>query len=222
MATRWIDFAALKKRVPIRDVLARYGLLETLREKSAGKLSGPCPIHKGKGKSQSFHVDCERNIWNCFSECQGGGNTLDLVMKLEGCEIRVAAEKLADWFDLSFSRGEESTEGPESARTPKNGTKGQNKSSRAAQKHRSRNSEASEASASQISRSDINPPLERPLKSLNPDHPYLVKRGLTIPTIKTFGVGHCVRGLMKSRIAIPIHNPSGELIGSAPIPWTLG
>lgn len=57
MATRWIDFAALKRHVLIRDVLERYGLLDTLRETKPGKLVGPCPVHKGTN-STSFHVDC--------------------------------------------------------------------------------------------------------------------------------------------------------------------
>jgi len=98
VATRWIDFTALKRQVPIRDVLARYGLLDALREKKAGKLVGACPIHGGKNGT-SFNVDTEKNVFHCFSEC-GGGNILDLVMKLEQCTIREAGEKLADWFGL--------------------------------------------------------------------------------------------------------------------------
>jgi DNA primase len=60
-----------------------------------------------------------------------------------------------------------------------------------------------------------NPPLERALRDLNPDHPYLVTRGLTIPTIKTFEIGHCTRGLMRGRIAIPIHDDRGTLVAYA-------
>jgi len=60
-----------------------------------------------------------------------------------------------------------------------------------------------------------NPSLERELRDLNPDHAYLVARGLTIPTIKTFGVGYCKRGLMRGRIAIPIHDEHGDLVAYA-------
>ena len=103
MANRWIDFSELKRQVSIHDVLARYNFLDRLEEKRGGKLVGPCPIHGGKGKA-SFNVDLGKNIWNCFSACNGGGNVLDLVMKVEDCEIREAGEKLAEWFGLEFER----------------------------------------------------------------------------------------------------------------------
>ena len=102
MATRWIDFAELKHQVSIRDILERYGILEGLREKKPGKLVGACPIHGGKNGT-SFNVDTAKNVFHCFSEC-GGGNVLDLVMKLEDCSIREAGEKLSDWFELHFDR----------------------------------------------------------------------------------------------------------------------
>ena len=79
MAGKWIDFTELKRLVPIRVVLDRYGFLAGLSEKKPGKLVGPCPIHGGKGKA-SFNVDTDKNIFNCFSKC-GGGNVLDLVTR---------------------------------------------------------------------------------------------------------------------------------------------
>jgi DNA primase len=195
VATRWIDFTELKRQVSIRDVLARYGLLDGLQEKKPGKLVGPCPIHGGKNGT-SFNVDVDKNVFHCFSEC-GGGNVLDLVMKIEGCTIREAGEKLADWFGLSWTRRRkgESTPQPTNSIAPKP----------AAAAHTSERVGAERA----------NPPLERPLKDLNPDHPYLVERGLTVPTIKTFGIGYCTRGLMRGRIAIPIHDEHGDLVAYA-------
>lgn len=191
--TRWINFTELKTLVPIRAVLERYGFLPGLVEKKPGKLVGACPLHGGKGKS-SFHVDTERNIFNCFSSC-GGGNVLDLVQKVESCTIRKAAEKLCDWYGLTFERGARSTgETQNSAKV-------------------SENSEPS-ADADKDEQA-VNPPLARPLAKLNRDHPYLVERGLTVPTIKTFGVGHATRGIMRGRIAIPIHNDDGELVAYA-------
>src|SRR5262249_40949158 len=61
----------------------------------------------------------------------------------------------------------------------------------------------------------VNPPLDHELKSLDQKHEYLAKRGLTPATVKTFGVGFCSRGLMKGRIAIPIHNERAELVAYA-------
>lgn len=193
MATRWIDFAELKRQVSIHDVLARYGILDGLREKKPGKLVGTCPIHGGKNGT-SFNVDTAKNVFHCFSEC-GGGNVLDLVVKLENCSIREAGEKLSDWFELRFDRRDGIAKSAKRQAKPRN----------AAATHNSGRSDAS----------SVNPPLERPLKGLNHDHPYLVERGLTVPTIKEFGIGHCTRGLMRKRIAIPIHDDNGDLVAYA-------
>jgi DNA primase len=65
---------------------------------------------------------------------------------------------------------------------------------------------------------EINPPLQPPafpLKNLNPKHLYLKERGLNQETIEDFGLGSASRGLMKGRIAIPIHNENGELVAYA-------
>ena len=192
MASRWIDFTELKRRVSIRDVLERYNFLEGLTEKKPGTLVGPCPIHGGSGKA-SFNVDLGKNVFNCFSKC-GGGNVLDLVMKVEGIEIREAGEKIADWFELSFDRNGQASKDRNSAKV--------------SEKNRS-------ADDRQAGGDKINPPLERPLQNLNPDHRYLTERGLSLPTIKRFGIGYCSRGLMRGRIAIPIHNLDGEIVAYA-------
>ena len=60
-----------------------------------------------------------------------------------------------------------------------------------------------------------NRPLEFVLKNLQPEHPYLAERGLSAETIQTFGLGFCTKGLQKDRIAIPIHNASGQLVAYA-------
>lgn len=54
-----------------------------------------------------------------------------------------------------------------------------------------------------------------PFLKLKEDHLYLKKRGLKKDTIEYFGLGYCERGLLKGRIAIPIHNEKGQLIAYA-------
>lgn len=194
MPTQWIDFKDLKARVRIEDVLARYGYRASLTDKGDGKLVGPCPIHKGKNPG-SFHVNTEKNIFNCFSSC-GGGNVLDLVMKIEDCAIREAGQKLASWFELTFEKKPQAKQKEEA---------------------KAKEKETPAAAVRQESRQEevINPPLQRPLASLNQDHPYLWVRELVVDTVKTFGLGFCTRGIMKERIAIPIHNEQGQLVAYA-------
>jgi len=61
----------------------------------------------------------------------------------------------------------------------------------------------------------VNAPLDFTLKMLDVQHPYLKQRGLTPETISHFGLGYCSRGLMQGRIAIPLHDAVGQLIGYA-------
>ncbi len=194
MAGQWIDFAALKRQVGLRDVLDHYGFLEGLTEKKTNVFVGACPIHQGSGKA-SFHADLAKNIWNCFSVCKGGGNTLDLVMRVEGCDVREAGEKIAEWFGLSFERNGRLQESAKVSGKPAG--------SPPVAAHDDQRVEA------------INPPLERPLRNLNGEHPYLAARGLDPHTIAHFGIGFCSVGLMRGRIAIPIHNERGELVAYA-------
>jgi DNA primase len=177
MPTRWIDFRALKEKVTIRDVLARYGFLEKLREKGPGKLVGSCPIHAGSN-GNAFHVNIEKNVFNCFAGC-GGGNVLDFVSKMEKCGIREAGEKLASWFGLQFSRPDTHSHRAKHAherRLPPHGS--------------SPTSKGNPAETTTVEA--INALLTSPLKTLDPNHPYLAERGLTPDTIRTFGLGFCV------------------------------
>lgn len=200
MSIRWVNFADVKKRVSIKDVIFRYGWLSKLEDKGS-TLVGPCPIHKGTSAT-SFHVDLGKNVYHCFSKCKqngnAGGNVLDFVMRMEECDIRSAALKLCDWFGLEYKRDGGSVQ------ASGNGGSG------------TAESEPRSAAAGQESRSvdEINPPLARPLANLK-EHPYLFERGLTAPTIQEFGVGWCSRGLMRNRIAIPIHNEGGKLVAYA-------
>ena len=209
MATRWIDFTELKQAVRrnggIRELLARYGFLQQLTEKGDGKLVGPCPIHGSTDQaSTAFQVDCDRDVWHCFSQCttdrgKKGGGVLELVMLVEDCTLREAGEKLASWFDLRFER-------------PTRVARQRKKSAKVSQETAPHTAVATHFSER---RSAINPPLERPLKSLYQDHAYLFGRGLTVPTISTFGLGFCSRGIMRGRIAIPLHDATDNLIGYA-------
>jgi DNA primase len=51
--------------------------------------------------------------------------------------------------------------------------------------------------------------------TLDPDHPYLADRGLSRATIDKFGLGYCDSGIMKGRVAIPIHDDKARLIAYA-------
>ena len=96
--SRFVDFKAVKAAVSMLQVLEHYGLAESFK-RSGNSLSGPCPLHGGQNRTQ-FRVSLDKNCWNCFGTCNGGGNILDFVAHKEGCSLREAALKLCDWFRL--------------------------------------------------------------------------------------------------------------------------
>ena len=58
----------------------------------------------------------------------------------------------------------------------------------------------------------VNPPLTFQLKTLSQDHPFFGQHGISSQTVNDFGLGFCARGIMKDRIAIPIHDDHGRLV----------
>ncbi len=207
MSAPFVSFQAVKQAVSMREVLEHYGLLDTLKRRGADALTGPCPIHHGSNPTQ-FRVSLAKNCWNCFGGCDGG-NVLDFVMAMEGVEVRKAALLLAEWFGV-----ESPTEQPSGRAKPL--------------AHRPRVPVEKSAPTAGASGSGVvepgatgeiadeageNPPLrfER-LKELDAGHHFFQQHGFSRAAMEELGVGYCRKGLMKERIAIPIHNSQGELV----------
>ena len=51
--TNWVDYKELKQRVSIKEILHRYGLLSSMRQKK-DELIGLCPFHKESKPSLNF------------------------------------------------------------------------------------------------------------------------------------------------------------------------
>jgi DNA primase len=187
MATQWVDFQAVKQLVTMQMVLEHYQV-NWLR-KNRNELRGRCPIHKGEGVN-AFHVNVEKNCFQCFAgSCKKRGNVLDFVAAMEGCSVRDAALKLQQWFSISSENSFTSQ-----ARKP-----------RQEEQRESRGEDEAK-----------NKPLRFQLKGIDPHHPYLAERGISVETAKTFGVGFFAgKGSMHGRIVIPIHNEVGELLAYA-------
>jgi len=195
----FVDFKAVKAALTMEQVLEHYGLLDKFK-RSGESLNGPCPIHKGSNPTQ-FRVSTTKNIWNCFSECKHGGNVLDFIAEMEKVSIHAAALKAIEWFHLDT----ETMSGDSGEERPGEAT---NNEAASAAKPR-KPAPAAEMAAP-------NTPLKFRLDKLEREHPYLVKeRGLTAGTIVDFGIGFCAKGMMAGRIAIPIHNPEGQVVAYA-------
>lgn len=191
----FVDFKAVKAALTMEQVLEHYGLLEQFK-RSGDSLNGPCPIHKGTNPTQ-FRVSTNKNIWNCFSECKHGGNVLDFIAEMEHASIHAAALKAVEWFNLD----------PEAVSAQSDDEEPREAGSQAQKPPRK--------PALPNENVPPNTPLKFRLDKLDRNHPYLAERGLTLETIVDFGLGYCAKGMMADRIAIPIHNPKGEVVAYA-------
>jgi DNA primase len=200
--SRFVDFKAVKAAVSMLQVLEHYGLAESFK-RSGNSLSGPCPLHGGENRTQ-FRVSLEKNCWNCFGTCKGGGNILDFVARKEGCSLREAALALCDWFELPTQE--------KPARPTKDA--GEPPTSEAPPKAEPR-PKAAKAKAPSAEEDGPNKPLGFALQNLDTAHPYLAERGLSAEIIAEFGLGYCHKGSMTGRIVVPIHNAEGQLVAYA-------
>ena len=174
--SRYVDFKAVKAAVTMLQVLERYGLAESFK-RTGNSLSGPCPLHHGENRTQ-FRVSLEKNCWNCFGTCKGGGNVLDFVARQEGCSLREAALALCDWFELPTQE--------KPARPPQDA--GKPPTSQATPKPEPR-PKAAKAKAPGAEEDEPNKPLGFALQNLDTAHPYLTERGLSAETIAEFRMG---------------------------------
>jgi DNA primase len=216
----FIDFRAVKAAVTMQQVLEHYGLRERMRAtgNSGENLTGCCPIHKGSNPTQ-FRVSLAKNCWNCFSSCRCGGNVLDFIAKMEEVPIQKAAQLAAEWFHVAIeprSPAREST--TRSAEHRKSDQEVQAECGTAGDQNRAQPQDpitGSTAAAPAEEENVPNEPLAFELKHLDAEHPYLSQRGLSPESIQLFGLGHCKKGILSGRIAIPIHNHSGQLVAYA-------
>ncbi len=96
----WIDFAHLKRQLPIARVLDHLGLTPRLRGAGPQQRCA-CPIHRGDGRGRTFSVNLDNNVFQCFdARCQKHGDVIDLWAALHHLSLRDAALDLLRTFDL--------------------------------------------------------------------------------------------------------------------------
>lgn len=199
---QFVDFKQLKQEVSIRQVIERYGLLDSLSERG-DKISGCCPFC-GSDNDTAFRVSQSKNCFNCFS-CEAHGNMLDFVGLMESCTIRQAALQVADWFGVE-------TEPPKRGGRAKAKLKANDRPKPSDKRPpRKASNEGRVAETPKEEPATGNSPLGFALE-LDPDHPWFEEIGLSPETVKEFGLGFCERGTMRDCIAFPVQNAEGEII----------
>ena len=186
----WINFKELRAKLKFEAVLEHFGIIVNgLGNQHQGAC--PLPSHTGSRNPKSFSANLERGIFQCF-RCGAKGNALEFAALMSGVDAKdgVALRRVALELQTRFF--------PE-------GTGAQGK--------QTMNFLA--AVKSQTSSPLLNASLDFALKGLDASHPYLLGCGYSLETIQHFGLGFCSRGMLKGKIAIPLHNQTGELIGYA-------
>jgi len=186
----WVSFDKVRQALELPALLAYHNITLTQRGQ---QFTGLCPIPgHGQDRKKTFSANAEKKVFQCF-KCGAKGNLLDLAVLLAGRDPNDL--KAVRTTALELQREFMSPEVPPSKR----------------QSPAAKPPEHRPPTLPVI----INPELDFELKDLDPAHPYLTGRGFTVETMKHFGVGYCGRGFLKGRIAIPLHDPTGKLVGYA-------
>jgi transposase len=99
----WLDFAHLKRQLPMSRVLDHLGLTQRLKG-SGSQRRCACPIHRGDGRGRTFSVNLESNQYQCFdARCGSKGDVIDLWAALHQRDVRSAALDLVAVFGLEPS-----------------------------------------------------------------------------------------------------------------------
>jgi len=199
---KFIDFKHVKEHADFEKVLAAY---DVKLEGRGSERRAHCPFHDDEEPSLSVNI--EKGVFNCFAaSCGEKGNVLEFVAGMDDCDLRQAAETIADICGIDVAAPRRSN-----GKTKRQGgTRGRTK---AKKRHSKRSKPAGEPAREEDLEEPKgeNTPLTFRLK-LDPEHPYGASRGLSSSVIAQFEMGYCKRGMMANRWCVPIHNTEGELV----------
>jgi DNA primase len=213
----FVSFAEVKEKVSIPDVLLVLGIAGQFRE-SNGALLGCCPLpqhkHGPRPNETQFRIDRKRGLWlyRCFGDCAGtpfgGGDVIRLVQGMTG----LSDAHVRFWFVENFGDRLD-------AKQPKPDADPVTPNEKA--REVGLEPQRAEAKVDVCSLPDARPPL-KPLRfrlNLDPQVAYLRQRGLTDETVQRFGLGLCLRGLLKGYVAIPVFRWPREEGGENPVAY---
>lgn len=196
----FVDFKAIKARVAIADVLARYQVSLVRVNQTALKGNCPLPSHSS-GSKNTFFVNEAKSVWYCHSDSckkngqRAGGNIIDFVALMEQCSAYAAAKRVDELFPAT---------GNAAINNSANGAGGAHQ-----------RTDAVAGNPSEMPTGMRNKPLAFALKDVNSAHPLIQERGISALTADRFGVGFFPgKGSMAGRIVFPLHE-DGSLIGYA-------
>jgi hypothetical protein len=101
----YIDFAHLKRQLPLARVLDQLGLSARLRGAGPQRRCA-CPLHRGDARGRTFSVHLDEGVFRCFDKgCGRAGDVIDLWSGVKGLSLREAALDLVHTFGLEPAPG---------------------------------------------------------------------------------------------------------------------
>lgn len=210
----WIDYQKLRQELDFQSILKAY----QFDFKPGTQVQVHCPFHEDNSPSCSINTD--KNIFRCFG-CNASGNALEFVVMMEGGnteskdDMYSGAQKAIEILGLNAADF-----GKSSSSTPKAKAKARKTASAtdvANEDEKAPQTPAAKKRQDNVAKPNIKTPTENKLLdlvlTLEHEHPFLEERGVTPEQAERYELGYCKGGIMKGRIAIPIHNPSGQLVG---------
>lgn len=199
-----LDLVAIRNSTSFVDVLAYYDLTPEKPAQAQAKIN--CPFHEDCTPSCSVNI--ERGIYKCFG-CNASGNVLDFIADMEGITVNPAYNAALVALEITGHDAKNF----QKAQERQNGAKKPNRKSGPAQGRKTRQKPPQDAQedVETAPKKKSNDPIDVSLV-LDHEHAFLAERGISPETAEAFGIGHCRTGIMKNRIAIPIHNPVGEVV----------
>lgn len=181
-----VDFAELKQRHRIEDVLPILGIAF---RKEGDKLRGHCPACVKDARSRpSLVITPAKDLFYCH-EARQGGDLISLVAHVRRLKAKDAAIVIAQHFGTVPVRGG----GNGTVRTEPRSGSGQ--------------------PADRSGQPDNQAQLERIAAYLDPDHASILDLDLTADFAREWGIGYAPRGTLVGRVAIPLHDRQGQLVG---------
>jgi DNA primase len=200
----YLDFKDIKARADFLSVLDRYRVQVRRVNASQFKADCPLPSHGNKQEHGTFGVNTEKGVFKCFSDsCRKAGNgsqgnVIDFVKLMDGSTPYDAAAKLNDWFPVYNGATTSKTGTPQ-----KSSTNGDGKEA-TVEPHDGMMTR--ELFTKIVNDAEPNRPLAFTLKDVNPEHPMIQSRGISVETAKLYGVGFFPgKGSMANRIVFPLY-----------------
>ena len=210
---QWIDFTAVREALDFASVLSHYDIDAPPGQ---NQFKVHCPFHEDSTPSCS--INSGKGIFKCFG-CHTQGNVLEFVIYMEDGDPE-SKEDMYSGAQMAISimgKSPDDFTRPNSGKSAKTASRTSKKKTAAppssvtrktAQKPKPDASEDTETEPRQ------NKPFGRELE-LEHEHPFLIERGIEPELAEKYGIGFCNAGIMKGRIAIPIHNLQGEVMAYA-------